>query len=130
MTPRHTGFRPSPELTDLTIQDVYAALAKDMARNEMIADDIVRALGQGRCPLLLTGRIEHLQYFAGRLQNVAHHVFVLKEGQGRRQRQLIAQALASVPPDESRIILATGSYIGEGFDDARLDTLFLAMPVF
>ena len=27
------------------------------------------------------------------------------------------------------VILATGSYIGEGFDDAHLDTLFLAMPV-
>jgi superfamily II DNA or RNA helicase len=78
----------------------------------------------------LTGRIEHLEYFAGRLQNFANHVFVLKGGQGRRQRQLIAQALASVPPDESRVILATGSYIGEGFDDPRLDTLFLAMPVF
>jgi superfamily II DNA or RNA helicase len=129
VTPRYTEFRPSSELTDLTIQDMYAALAKDMARNEMIADDIVRALGQERCPLLLTGRIEHLKYFAGRLQNVANHVFVLKGGQGRRQRQLIAQALASVPPNESRVILATGSYIGEGFDDPRLDTLFLAMPV-
>ena len=27
------------------------------------------------------------------------------------------------------MILATGSYIGEGFDDARLDTLFLTMPI-
>ena len=33
------------------------------------------------------------------------------------------------PDDESRLIVATGSYIGEGFDDARLDTLFLAMPI-
>lgn len=129
VTPRHTEFRPSSELTDLTIQDVYAALAKDMTRNEMIADDIIRALGEGRCPLLLTGRTEHLQYFARRLQSVASHVFVLKGGMGRKQRQSTAQALASVPQNESRVILATGSYIGEGFDDARLDTLFLAMPI-
>lgn len=80
VTPRYTEFCPSPKLTDLTIQDVYAELAKDMARNEMIADDIVRALGQMRCPLLLTGRIEHLQYFAVRLKNVANNVFVLKGG--------------------------------------------------
>jgi superfamily II DNA or RNA helicase len=129
VTPRHTEFRPGSELTDLTIQGVYAELAKDMVRNEMIAADIIRALGEGRCPLLLTGRTEHLQYFARRLQNTARHVFVLRGGMGRKQRQLMAQEFASVPPDESRVIVATGSYIGEGFDDARLDTLFLAMPV-
>ena len=129
VTPRHTEFRPRSEQTDLTIQEAYTALAKDMVRNEMIADDIVRALGEGRSPLLLTARTEHLQYFARRLQNAARHVFVLRGGMGRKKHQLTAQELASVPPDESRVILATGSYIGEGFDDARLDTLFLAMPV-
>ena len=48
---------------------------------------------------------------------------------GKKQRRSIAEALASVPEHEPRVILATGSYIGEGFDDARLDTLFLAMPI-
>lgn len=48
---------------------------------------------------------------------------------GKKQRRTAAEALASVPENESRVILATGSYIGEGFDDARLDTLFLAMPI-
>ncbi len=48
---------------------------------------------------------------------------------GKKQRRMTADALAAVPDGESRVILATGSYIGEGFDDARLDTLFLAMPI-
>jgi superfamily II DNA or RNA helicase len=48
---------------------------------------------------------------------------------GKKQRRTIAEAIAAVPESESRVILATGSYIGEGFDDARLDTLFLAMPI-
>jgi hypothetical protein len=51
----------APDLTDVTIQDIYAALVNDISRNEMIANDIVRAIGSGRCPLLLTGRTEHLQ---------------------------------------------------------------------
>jgi superfamily II DNA or RNA helicase len=95
----------------------------------MIANDIVRAVESGRCPLLLTGRTEHLQFFAARLASFAKHVFVLKGGMGKKQRRETAAALASVPEDESRVILATGSYIGEGFDDARLDTLFLVMPI-
>jgi superfamily II DNA or RNA helicase len=95
----------------------------------MIAGDIVRAVESGRCPLLLTGRTEHLQYFAAKLAGVARHVFVLKGGMGKKQRRETAAALAAVPENESRVILATGSYIGEGFDDARLDTLFLAMPI-
>jgi len=127
--PRYTEFRTAPEVNDITIHDVYAALADDAARNEMIAADLIRAVDAGRSPLLLTGRTEHLQYFAAKLNGTVKHVFVLKGGMGKRQRRNIAEALASVAEGEPRAILATGSYIGEGFDDARLDTLFLAMPI-
>jgi superfamily II DNA or RNA helicase len=101
----------------------------DGARNEMIAADIVQAIQAGRCPLLLTLRREHLEYFAAKLAGVAKHVFILKGGMGKKRRRSVAEQLASVSENESRVILATGSYIGEGFDDARLDTLFLAMPI-
>ena len=127
--PRHTEFRTAAEIADITIHDIYAALARDAARNEMIAADVIRAVQAGRSPLLLTGRTEHLQYFAAKLNGTVKYVFVLKGGMGKKQRRSIAEALASVPDDEPRVILATGSYIGEGFDDARLDTLFLAMPI-
>jgi len=95
----------------------------------MIAADLRRALEAGRSPLLLTGRREHIQFFAAEVAGVAKHIFVLKGGMGKKQRRTAAEALASVPENEPRVILATGSYIGEGFDDARLDTLFLAMPI-
>jgi len=129
VVPRYTGFRMPSEAGDVTIQDVYAALVGDIARNEMIAAGLTRALEAGRSPLLLTGRKEHLQYFAAKIEPVAKHVFTLKGGMGKKQRRTTAEALASVPENEPRVILATGSYIGEGFDDARLDTLFLAMPI-
>jgi len=143
--PRHTAFHmgsrmPSDppaadEPGELTIHDVYAALVHDAARNQLILADLVRALEAGRSPLLLTNRTEHLQLFASQLSQVAEiatvatHVFVMKGGMGKKQRQAMAEALAAVPEDEPRAILATGSYIGEGFDDERLDTLFLAMPI-
>lgn len=37
--------------------------------------------------------------------------------------------LKSISGGEERVIISTGRYIGEGFDDARLDTLFLVMPI-
>ena len=127
--PRITEFRMAGEGADLTIQDIYAALVGDRARNEMIAQDLIRAARQGRSPLVLTGRTEHLAHFEEKLSGVVRNVFVLKGGMGRKQRRAISEALAAVPEGEQRVILATGSYIGEGFDDARLDTLFLAMPI-
>ncbi len=127
--PRHTNFQIPTGLSEMTIQDIYAALSSDTLRNGLIVDDIVRAIESGRSPLLLTGRTEHLKYFETKLNGAAKHLFVLKGGMGKKQRRQIAEAMATVPEIESRVILATGSYIGEGFDDARLDTLFLAMPI-
>jgi superfamily II DNA or RNA helicase len=127
--PRPTDFQMRGEAGDVTIQEIYAALASDDPRNQMIAEDLVRAVQAGRSPLLLTGRTEHLAIFAGKLAGLVRNVFILKGGLGRKQRKAIADQLAGVQEGEQRVILATGSYIGEGFDDARLDTLFLAMPI-
>jgi superfamily II DNA or RNA helicase len=127
--PRITDFRMRGEATDITIQDVYAALVADSARDELIMQDLICAVRQGRSPLVLTGRTEHLAHFESKLSGVVSNVFVLKGGMGRKQRKAISEALANVPDTEQRVILATGSYIGEGFDDARLDTLFLVMPI-
>jgi superfamily II DNA or RNA helicase len=127
--PRLTDFGVPPEQTDTTIQDLYAALVDDSARNELIVGDLLRAVKGGCSPLLLTARTEHLKYFEKALAGQVDNVFILKGGMGKKQRRSIAEALAAVPEDAPRVILATGSYIGEGFDDARLDTLFLAMPI-
>jgi len=48
---------------------------------------------------------------------------------GRKDIQAVGDLLKAIPDDEERVLLATGRYIGEGFDDARLDTLFLTLPV-
>jgi len=124
--PRATNFRIPGEPT---IQDVYAAMTTDEARNRLIAEDVARAVEQGRSPLLLTGRTEHLAQLQAALSDRVGNIVVLKGGMGRKQRREVNERLAAIPESEPRLILATGSYIGEGFDDARLDTLFLAMPI-
>jgi superfamily II DNA or RNA helicase len=126
--PRYTVFHAPAEAGEFTIHNAYAALATDAERNTQIVADILEAVGAGRTPLVLTSRKAHLERLLVGLSSV-EHVIVLKGGMGKKQRQAAAQKLASIPNGVPRVILATGSYIGEGFDDARLDTLFLTMPI-
>jgi len=125
---RETGLN-FDDNNDLSIQEIYRRLATDEQRNNQIFNDVLQALEEGRSPILLTERKEHLEYFANRLQNFTRNLIVLQGGKSAKRRRDDLDRLAAIPDNEERLILATGRYIGEGFDDARLDTLFLALPV-
>jgi superfamily II DNA or RNA helicase len=112
-----------------TIQDLYATLVADPHRNAMIIQDVRKALGEGRSPIVLTERRDHLDLLVEALKDAAVHVVALHGGVPAKARRLALQRLSEVPPNEPRLILATGRYIGEGFDDSRLDTLFMVMPI-
>jgi len=130
--PRPTSFTlPSALVEDPRppIQQIYAALAADEARNDLIFDDVLKALEAKRSPVILTERKDHALILSERLSRFARNVILLTGGVGVRQRQAVMQRLADIQPKEERLLIATGRYIGEGFDDARLDTLFLAMPI-
>jgi superfamily II DNA or RNA helicase len=126
---RETGFQPTGLREGAGIQELYAALAADQERNDLIFDDVVRTLEQERSPILLTERRDHLEHFAERLRHFTRHLVVLHGGMKARERRELIARLAAIPDGEERMLIATGRYIGEGFDDARLDTLFLALPV-
>ena len=126
--PRPTRFRMS-SAGDVTIQDIYSAMTSDDGRTIAIVNDIVRSMEKGRSPLVLTGRTEHITHLETALAGRVRNIIVLKGGMGRKQRREVNERLATISDAEQRLILATGSYIGEGFDDARLDTLFLVMPI-
>ena len=126
---RETSFRMPGDVPDPNIHDIYRALANDDARNQRIIDDVIGAIQEGRSPILLTERKEHLQCFAERLRGIVRHLVVLQGGMSAKEQRGSADQLASIPDIAERLVLATGGYIGEGFDDARLDTLFLAMPI-
>jgi superfamily II DNA or RNA helicase len=126
---RETAFRLRGEPSGAGIQEVYRQIAEDANRNRLILRDVARALEEGRSPILLTERRDHLLYFSERLSGIARHLVILQGGMRTRERRAAIEQLASIPESEERLVLATGRFIGEGFDDARLDTLFLAMPV-
>jgi superfamily II DNA or RNA helicase len=126
---RETAFRSVAGARTPSIQELYAALAANKSRNELILNDVIASLEEGRCPILLTERKGHLAYFAERLQKFAKHLVVLHGSMTARGRTAVKDQLAGIPPGDERLVLATGRYVGEGFDDPRLDTLFLVLPV-
>jgi len=124
---RETGFAVSKP--DLTIQDIYRALAFDHTRNDMIVRDVSQALAENRVPLVLTERKDHLEMLADLLRGVSRHVIVMRGGMVAKESRIAVAKLSRLAGGGDRVIVATGRYVGEGFDDARLDTLFLTMPV-
>lgn len=109
--------------------DIVTELVNNEARNGMIVRDVVDCVREGRSPVVISERREHLDVFEGLLSGAADHLIVLRGGIGSKRLKAIRSELDAIPPNESRILLATGSYLGEGFDDARLDTLFLTLPI-
>lgn len=121
--------RPSDPDRRLEFQSLYRELVEDEERNRRICDDVLESVRSGRSPLVLTERNDHLDRLARRLADEVQHLVVLRAGLGKKHRQALAERLAAIPRDEPRTIMATGRYVGEGFDDPRLDTLFLTLPV-
>src|SRR5262249_6778897 len=129
---RPTGFRPlQPADPDVRVQfrRLYEELIADEGRNRLICQDVITALREGRSPLVLTERNEHLDSLTKQLTSEVRHLIVLRGGMRKKELRAIQARLAAIPGEEARALLATGRYVGEGFDDARLDTLFLTVPI-
>ena len=129
---RKTNFKLPAALGNhdkLTINHIYSALISDDSRNKMIIEDVVDAVQGKRFPVLLTERIEHLEKLAALLSPLVKNVLIFKGGMRQKQRQALMNALKSIPNNGEGVIVATGRYLGEGFDESRLDTLFLSLPV-
>jgi superfamily II DNA or RNA helicase len=126
--PCPTCFQTPPG-TEPPIQQLYAELVSNERRNAQIIRDVLAAVAEGRSPLVLTERKSHADALACALRGKVAHVVVLQGGQDAKARATVANTLATIPQEAPRVIIATGRYIGEGFDDSRLDTLFLALPI-
>lgn len=126
---RETDFELPDASAEQAIQCPYRSLAGDGRRNDPILNDVISALEEGRLPIVLSERKDHLDFLSARLRGLTPYLSVLRRGVSAKKRSEELDVLASVPKSAERVVLATGRYFGEGFDDARLDTLLLTMPV-
>jgi len=126
LVPRFTAYRALEEKTAL---QYLGDLAKDNARNELIIGDVLAELKQGRTPIILTKRKDHILQLADMLRLHCKNVVVLMGTVSAKEKRLAMDHLNSIPAYEPMVIVATGKFVGEGFNYPRLDTLFIALPV-
>lgn len=129
---KKTGFKMVSAKADLgysAIHEIYSALIENEERNRLIVTDVLSAISTGRFPVILTERTRHLDKLHALLEPEIENLIVMKGGMGKKQRKARQDALESLPDNVEKAILATGRYLGEGFDDSRLDTLFLTLPI-
>jgi superfamily II DNA or RNA helicase len=130
--PCFTSFKKPFSQTEDTwhITQIYTALAENELRNQQIITDVLDAVKNNRTPIILTQRTEHVLRFADMLKNQTDtHIITLIGTNSAKVKKQTMEFLYNVPKDEQLIIIATGKYVGEGFDYPRLDTLFLASPI-
>ena len=114
---------------DAPIQKVFSALVDDQRRTDQICADVHDAVVAGRTCLVLTQRTDHIDAIVARLAVLGDTALVLRGGLGKRARAAVAEAIANRSHGTGVVLVATGSYLGEGFDWPELDTLFLAFPI-
>ena len=128
LVPRFTSYR---SVTDN--RQSFALLSQSLAeselRNTLIVEDVLNAVTAGRTPIILTGRTSHVKLLSEMLKpHIANVIQLTGEGTAKSKREVL-QGLHDIPQNSPLVIVATGKYVGEGFDYPRLDTLFLALPI-
>lgn len=127
LIPRFTPYRQ--ENKDKNITEIYKNLSENDLRNSYIVNDIIKAVKDSRVPIVLTERREHVLKLKDMLSRHCQNIITLFGTSFQKERRETLEKLETIPDNESLIIIATGRYVGEGFDYPRLDTLFLALPI-
>ena len=129
--PRFTPFRKpvSQDEKEWSIGEIYSEISTSPIRNQLIIDDIIQCVKENRNPIILTERTAHVELIAKELSRTISNVIELTGSMTVKKRKTMLEKLLNIPQGDAFVIVATGRFVGEGFDEPRLDTLFLAMPV-
>lgn len=110
--------------------EIYNDMINNSERNNIIIQDVIEALLNKKTPLILTERIEHIEVLIKMLSKLDVSIVTFRGGMGKNQKEQVFKTLKEADENnKTRLIIATASSIGEGFDDSKLDTLFLTMPL-
>lgn len=133
IVPRFTSFRihklNEHDEKEWTIQELYKEIVTNEIRNQQIFDDVVVCYQQGKNCIVLTERVEHVKIITGMLSNKIPDIISVTGGMGPKSTRETMEKIATAQAEKPLAIVATGRFIGEGFDEPRLDTLILAMPI-
>lgn len=127
--PRFTGVKKSSIKDENNFTEIYGILSKSISRNNLIANDVINALENGRNPIILTERTEHIYELEKLILPKFKNIICLSGSFSAKRKRENLSKLQNIPKTEQLVIIASGKYVGEGFDFPRLDTLFLAMPI-
>lgn len=128
---RKTNYKylPPEEKYKTKISEILNDMTYNIFRNSLIIEDIKKCIKENRIPLVLTERVKHLNILKEQLDKLGVPVVIYKGNMGKKKTEEIKSIIRDADDNKPRIILATSSSVGEGFDDSRLDTLFLTMPL-
>lgn len=126
--PRFTGIRLPSYEPGSSFNQILDLLCAHSARNELIIEDALSATEDGRHPLILSKRKKHADELCRLLKERGHDPILLTGEIDKKDREAILNSLPSFE-HEHRVIVATESLLGEGFDLTYLDTLLIATPI-
>lgn len=128
LIPRFTAYRDLSDSSS-TYAQIVQSLATDEARNALIVEDVCKTLAVGRSPIVLTTLTSHVEQLSQLLSTCCKNIITLVGSESMKDKRQKMERLAELSPKEPLVVVATGRYVGEGFDYPRLDTLFLVSPV-
>lgn len=128
LIPRFTAYRDLSDSSS-TYAQIVQSLATDEARNALIVEDVCKTLAVGRSQIVLTTLTSHVEQLSQLLSTCCKNIITLVGSESMKDKRQKMERLAELSPKEPLVVVATGRYVGEGFDYPRLDTLFLVSPV-